>query len=186
MDDVFSSPERLRVWESIAAGSTVDWPKVFSGYRATIDWPSTNYWRELADAFPQARVLLSVRPPEQWWRSFEGTIRKLIDSRENASNDHIANVLNYAHTIINEHTFGADTIDKTTALDVFERRIDEVTATIPANRLLVFDVAQGWPPLCEFLGVPVPQTGFPHINDEGEFWQHFGAGLNSRVETNRE
>lgn len=180
MDDVFSSPERLRTWAAIAAGNPADWPGVFAGYQSTIDWPSTNYWRELADAFPQAKILLSVRPPERWWSSFESTIRKLIDSRDKASSDHIANVLEYAHTIINQHTFGGDTIDKSSALEVFDRRIKEVTATIPAERLLVFDVAHGWEPLCEFVGQAVPDADFPHVNNEDEFWQHFGAGVQSQ------
>ncbi len=177
MDDVFASPERLRIWQKIAPGGETDWQKVFAGYQATIDWPSTSYWRELAEAFPQSKILLSVRPADKWWDSFDQTIRRLIDTRGRASSAHLAEVLEYASRIINQETFGAETIERSLGLDVFDRRIAEVTGTIPPDRLLVFDVAQGWPPLCNFLSLPVPDTEFPHVNDAGEFWQHFGAGM---------
>ena len=120
---------------------------------------------------------MSVRPPEQWWNSFDQTIRKLIDSRTRASNRHIASVLDYAFTIINQQTFGTTTIDKSTALEVYELRIAEVKATIPADRLLEFDVAQGWAPLCNFLGQAEPVSEFPHVNDAKDFWRHFGSGI---------
>lgn len=177
MDDLFASPERLRIWQAIAADTSTDWHQVFAGYRATIDWPSTNYWRELAESFPQAKILLSVRPPEQWWNSFDQTIRRLIDSRTRASSEHIASVLDYAFTIINQQTFGTTTIDKATALKVYDRRIAEVRAAIPSTRLLEFDAAQGWEPLCAFLDEAVPDSEFPHANDASDFWRHFGADI---------
>ena len=65
MDDVFASPERLRTWAAIGEPGRTDWNAVFRGYRATIDWPSTNYWRELADAFPESRILLTARPADR-------------------------------------------------------------------------------------------------------------------------
>lgn len=50
---------------------------------------------------------------------------------------------------------------------------EEVKRTVPADKLLVFEVKQGWEPLCEFLGVPVPDEPFPHVNDTQSFMEMF-------------
>lgn len=52
----------------------------------------------------------------------------------------------------------------------FEAHNAAVRETVPADRLLVFEVKQGWAPLCEFLEVPVPEGVFPRTNDRTEFW----------------
>ena len=181
MDDLFASPERLSVWQNVATSAESDWDSVFSGYASTIDWPSTNYWRELAAAYPDAKVLLSVRPAEDWWRSFDRTIRKLIESRDQAKNEHLRSVLEYANRIIAEDTFCGGMGDRQAALDAYERRIDEVEASFTGDRLLVFSVNEGWPPLCDFLGVPAPEVAFPRSNDTADFWQHFGADVALQV-----
>lgn len=47
---------------------------------------------------------------------------------------------------------------------------EAVKTTIPADQLLVFEVKEGWGPLCEFLKVPAPDDPFPRTNDRAEFW----------------
>jgi hypothetical protein len=54
-------------------------------------------------------------------------------------------------------------------LDRFHRHNEDVKASVPPDRLLVYEVSQGWGPLCEFLGVPVPDTAFPQVNSTEEF-----------------
>ncbi|MFC4112842.1 sulfotransferase [Nonomuraea zeae] len=61
------------------------------------------------------------------------------------------------------------------ALKTFTTHIEDVQAAIPPDRLLVFDVRQGWPPLCAFLGVPTPSEPFPRVNDAAMFQQHARA-----------
>jgi hypothetical protein len=78
--------------------------------------------------------------------------------------------------LIGEQTLGGGFGDKEAALAAYRRRTEEVRAAIPPERLLVFDVAQGWGPLCAFLGVDEPATPFPHVNNTAEFWEHFGPG----------
>ena len=51
----------------------------------------------------------------------------------------------------------------------FERHTEEVIRGVPKGRLLVYEVGEGWEPLCEFLGVPVPSTPFPHVNVRDDF-----------------
>lgn len=65
-----------------------------------------------------------------------------------------------------EYTFGGRFEDRRHAIEVFERLNAEVEERVPAERLLVYDVKQGWEPLCEFLGVEPPKDEpFPHLND---------------------
>ena len=65
--------------------------------------------------------------------------------------------------------------DRETAIAAYRANNARVRKVVPPDRLLVFDVAQGWKPLCAFLDVPVPDTPFPHHNVRGEFWDHFGG-----------
>ncbi len=179
MENVFGSDEHLRRWRDIAAGEPADWNEVFAGYQSTVDWPGTLYWGQLADAFPDARVLLSVRPEDSWWRSFSTTIKKLIESRDTVDDDGLRSVLDYADDIINVQTFGGAMQDKEAVMTAYRARIDEVIAETDPERLLVFDVEEGWGPLCAFLRVDPPDKSFPHVNDRQEFWQHFGPDESS-------
>jgi len=177
MDNVFASAEHLARWQAVADGDPAEWNNIFAGYAATLDWPGMLYYRELADAFPDARVLLSVRPADTWWESFANTIKRLIESRDQAHDDHVRQVLAYAYRIIAEQTFGGAMDDKDAVIARYENHIDSVRKNIAAERLLVYQVTEGWGPLCKFLGVPEPDEDFPRLNNVNDFWRHFGAGV---------
>lgn len=172
MEEVFANPPQVEHWVRIAAKQPVDWDEVFAGYRSQVDWPGAHVWRELAAHFPKAKVVLSVRPEESWWKSFSATIAKLVDERANFPlPPHIAAMLQAAGVeMIEQQTFGGKITDKANALAAFRRRTEEVKAAIPPDRLLVFDVAEGWEPLCRFLNVPVPAEPFPRVNSTEDFW----------------
>lgn len=175
MENLFKSPEELERWQAIADGAPPDWEALFGEHRSTVDWPGTSYWRELADAFPKARVLLNVRAVDGWWASFSKTIAKLIKMRDSVIDEQRRAVLGYAHQLIDLGTFGGQMHDQSAAMNAFLRRTKDVTAHIAPERLLVYDVCEGWEPLCEFLGVPVPECIFPNTNNADEFWQVFGG-----------
>jgi hypothetical protein len=78
MEEVFPNPRQVDYWCAVARNEPVDWDDVFAGYGAQIDWPGAHVWRELAAAYPDARVIHSVRPAEAWWSSFSGTIGKFL------------------------------------------------------------------------------------------------------------
>ena len=52
----------------------VDWHLLFQGYKAAVDWPSCNYWREQLRAFPEAKIILTKRDPDSWYESVMNTI----------------------------------------------------------------------------------------------------------------
>ena len=74
-----------------------------------------------------------------------------------------------AEKIISEGTFGGHFDDREHAVGVFERHNEEVKRHVPSEKLLVFEVREGWGPLCGFLGVEEPAKPFPHLNDREEF-----------------
>lgn len=127
-------------------------------------------------AFPNAKVLHSVRPAEKWWASFDRTIGKLLDTYPSMDvPPPIRELLDMNRDFIGEQTFGGKFGDREAAIAAFEQRTQDVRATVPAEKLLVFDVAEGWEPLCAFLDVPVPNTLFPHHNLRADFWEVLGG-----------
>jgi hypothetical protein len=141
---------------------------MFANYRSSCDWPSCYFYKELAERYPQAKVILTLRDPEAWFKSVSNTIigsfkgpMILPDGRRvGPPGDFVP--------LLGQKTFGGH-FDEAHMIDVFNRHNEEVRRTIPKERLLVFDAKQGWEPLCEFLGVPAPATPFPKTNSTEEF-----------------
>jgi Sulfotransferase domain len=172
MEEVLAHPEQVPHWQTVADGQQVVWEEVFAGYRSQVDWPGAHNWRELAAAYPLAKVVLSVRPEASWWTSFSATIGALIDAPDQVPlPPHIRTMLDVAIELIQVQTFGCPATDREGVLAAYRRRTDEVRAAIPSERLLVFDVAEGWAPLCRFLDVPVPDAPFPRVNSTEQFWK---------------
>jgi len=171
MSEVRGTPGQLEHWEAAATGQPVDWNQVFAGYGSAVDWPSATFWREITAFYPDAKVVLTVRPADRWWASFAGTIKTLLDDPAESPDPTIRRLRAMAHRVIADGSLRGAYDDREAAMAAFERHIATVTAAIPPERLLVFDVAEGWAPLCRFLDVPVPETAFPRTNSTEEFWE---------------
>jgi Sulfotransferase domain len=172
MEELLVHPEQVHHWQMIVAGRRMNWKEVFAGYHSQVDRPGAHVWQDLAAAYPQAKVIHTVRPEEHWWRSFSQTIGALLTSgQQMAAPPHIVALSQMAKEMIGAQTFGGSLTDKEAALCAYRRRTEEVRAAIPLERLLVFDVAEDWQPLCRFLDVPLPVTPFPHLNSTEEWWR---------------
>jgi hypothetical protein len=166
MMEVFPRPDHVAMWHRLAFGQGVDWDAIFSGFLATVDWPAARWWREIAAHYPAAKVLLSVRDPEAWYKSMTDTIYQPMSRPAPADAPELVRMQNeMARKAILTETFDDRFTDKAHALEVFQRHNQEVRDTIDPKRLLVFDVREGWEPLCRFLEVPVPGEPFPRLND---------------------
>ncbi|MBW8752965.1 MAG: hypothetical protein JF595_02255 [Sphingomonadales bacterium] len=172
MIEVFANPAQVPFWNRAAAGEAVEWDEVFGDYNATVDWPGCHFYAALADRYPDAKVILSRRDPERWYESISETILKSMVAMglgaDPIPEDH---PMWFGGTIIPQKTFGFD-FSKDNVIAAFERHNAEVMATIAPERLLVFEAAQGWEPLCAFLGAAVPDQPFPRTNSREEFWEH--------------
>jgi hypothetical protein len=163
---------QLPLWQAAAAGDA-NWPAIFDGYAAAVDWPTAGFHRELYAANPGARFILTVRSPEVWVESFLATIYKLISTADEAPQP-MRPWLAMATAVIARTGFPLG-LDRERLCAAFEAHVAAVKATIPASQLLVFQVREGWEPLCAFLGVPVPTGPFPRSNDRSEFWDRVSA-----------
>ncbi len=168
MFEVRDNPEQLSAWEALAAGGSGDWDAIFRGYCSQVDWPGARYWRELAAYYPDARVVLTVRDADAWFDSVEATIARFLAGR-GTYDAHLNGVADMAYKLIAAGIFDERMSDRAHATAVFDAHIAEVQATIPASRLLTFDVQQGWEPLCAFVGCPVPKISFPRLNSSKQF-----------------
>lgn len=174
MEEVFANPVQIPHWQAALRGETVNWPALMKEYGASVDWPSAHFWRELSVAYPEAVVIHTIRPAEAWWASYSETIMKFIEiARSEAGDGPAREMSEWSAEAIGRQTFGTDVADREAGLRAFDKRRDEVRAAIPEDRLLVFNVAEGWEPLCDFLGLPVPETPFPRANNRQEFWHNF-------------
>jgi hypothetical protein len=180
MIDLIREPERLPDWQAAADGEAVDWTKVLAGYESTVDWPGCTFWRDMVATWPDAPVLLNVRDPEAWHRSCLDSIHaakelglagKLDSGTETPPS---VEVMQFINGMIWQGTFDGRFEDKDYAIEVFHRHVADVKAAVPADRLLVYEVAEGWEPLCSFLGVDVPDHPMPHLNDTASFRAMFG------------
>ena len=169
MQEVMRHPSDVQVWAAATRGEAVDWVRLFSGWQSAVDWPACSFYKEILAAHPDAKVLLSVREPERWYQSCRDTIfqpshrfpMRLVMPYLPGVGPATA----MAKALVWDRTFGGRFDDRDHAIAVYQAHIAEVKRTIPPERLLVFDARQGWEPLCAFLGVPVPATPFPHVND---------------------
>jgi hypothetical protein len=168
MFEVRDKPDLLPDWEAAARGEMVDWSKVFRDYRSQVDWPGAKYWRELVVHFPKAKVILSVRDPDQWFDSVQATIAPFMAARGKHPSAHVNAIAEMGYQTV-APIFDHRMSERDHAIRVFRKHIAEVQAEIPSDRLLTFDLKEGWEPLCEFLGVEVPNIPFPKTNSSKAF-----------------
>jgi len=169
MFEVVENPDLLPDWLQAADGKKMDWEKVFDGYRAQVDWPGAQYWRELIAAFPKAKVVLSVREPNGWFDSVQATLIPFVEARGKHTDAHLDAIAHMSYNALVQPIFGDGFSERDHAIQIFERHVEEVKSSVPAQNLLVFDVKEGWEPLCGFLEVEVPESVFPHTNSSKDF-----------------
>lgn len=170
MIEVITHPAHVPIWSAALAGKSTDWPAFFTGYQATVDWPGCTFYQELMRVYPEAKVLLTVRDPEKWYESTRNTIYQLPRSPAirilRLFLPHLRRFTALNEQLIWQGTFGGKFADRQHAIAVFQAHIAAVKEYVPTDRLLVYDVREGWEPLCKFLDVPVPSDKpFPRLND---------------------
>lgn len=173
MLEIINNPDRADDWYRAGIGEPVDWDQVFDGYRSTVDWPSTQFYAQLAEHYPEAKIILTVRDPEKWHQSGENTIFRALRMTMNSDDPEVQKRGRMAQKVVLEQAMEGKIDDKEALIEVFNRHIETVKATIAPERLLVYELAEGWDPLCDFLGVPVPDEPMPRVNSSEEFSQIF-------------
>ncbi|HLI31722.1 MAG TPA: sulfotransferase [Solirubrobacteraceae bacterium] len=162
-------------WQRLAAGEQIDWREALAGFRSSVDWLCARYYEQILEAFPQVKVVLSVREPQAWYESASASLHAARSLRRSSPDGRSQGALLEAvDRAIWQELFDGRFCEREHALAVFDRHSREVIARVPASQLLVYDVREGWAPLCAFLGVPEPSTPFPHLNGREVFWTRIG------------
>lgn len=163
-------------WSAAAAGRP-DWPAIFKGFSACVDWPAVTFYRELAAFYPQAKVVHTERDPDEWFASAEATIFRVIDARAPSPwRDMVREVV--------LGRFGGRHNDRDHAIALYRAHNEEVRRVIPPERLLVYHVSQGWGPLCAFLGRPEPAEPMPSANARDDFLSRYPGEVRGVGERN--
>jgi hypothetical protein len=173
MEEVLKHPEEVPTWERAARGETIDWKTFMRPWGSSCDFPSSLYYSELMEAFPDAKVILSTRDPGSWYASMAETIVPMYKRFPNRLVLPWLPIVSAPRRVMDGTSAQVEIIDRFEerehVLARYEAHVAEVERAVPAERLLVFEAKQGWAPLCEFLGVPVPSGPFPRVNDTAEF-----------------
>jgi hypothetical protein len=178
MTEVFDHPDHASQWSAAAMGETVDWQELFEGYQASVDWPGCDFYKELMQTYPDAKVVLTVRDPEKWYNSAKSTIDTILHRTHFPFFRPLLRVLLpetlqtiYMIEFFWKKTFKDNFADKKSAIELFNQHIEEVKQYVPAEQLLIYNVKEGWESLCRFLEVEVPKDKpFPHLNDRTKFF----------------
>jgi hypothetical protein len=179
MVDVLADLDQAALWDRALDGEG-PWAEIFDNYPATVDWPGGYFYKELIEVYPDAKVLLSVRDPDKWEHSMRNTVWavrngesliRLLSSAQAHVNPQWQAFLNMIDRLLwqGKGTFAAGHERPEQLIAGMNRHNEEVKATVPLERLLVWSVTEGWEPLCKFLDLPVPDEPFPHVNDSKEF-----------------
>eukprot|EP01090_Pellita_catalonica_P018599 TRINITY_DN605_c0_g3_i1.p1 TRINITY_DN605_c0_g3~~TRINITY_DN605_c0_g3_i1.p1 ORF type:complete len:244 (+),score=27.62 TRINITY_DN605_c0_g3_i1:94-825(+) len=168
----------LEAWDCKRQKKDFDWNRMFgredNKYHATVDWPSCDFYLEQLKQYPNAKVILTVRNSERWYASCSQTIfciqrfQQLITRIMQMIKPNLRDFSKLYHTIM-DHNFDGKLNDKELCIKHFKQNTEQVKAAVDEKQLLVFEVKQGWEPLCKFLGVEIPDQPFPHVNSTEEF-----------------
>jgi hypothetical protein len=165
MLEVFGRPDDVGVWHAAVKGEPVDWDALFTDFSATVDWPSSAFWKPISQAFPDAVILLSSRDSEGWWNSADRTIFEGFRPEKAFEPSPWSEMM----LDLMAATFTKDLLDKDRAIAAYEAHNADVRATAPKERLVEWHPGDGWEPLCTALGVPIPDEPYPHTNSTEEF-----------------
>jgi hypothetical protein len=182
MFELMKHPDHVQEWEKLERGEQPHYTRLFDGYQSTVDFPACMFYREFMAQYPNAKVVLTVRDADKWYDSAAKTIFRgaprffvalapLFGLLSRMARDY-PKVDALALRLVNERFFQGRKEDREHTKSIFNAWNEEVKRTVPPEHLLVYEVREGWEPLCRFLGVPIPSAPFPHANSGEDFMKN--------------
>ncbi|THD26456.1 Cell wall integrity and stress response component 1 [Fasciola hepatica] len=186
---VHKHPDHVELWlrlfeqlkqdpESELSGQVLK--KIFQGYSLTTDYPACSIYKQLMRIYPEAKIVLTVRDPSRWIESVRETIWPRESRLKKYVFDQVIKIVlpaKFSQMATNavQYSMGpnVDLNNDEQMIQGFIRWNQEVKQVVPNDRLLIFDVKDGWKPLCTFLNKPIPDHPFPHVNDRAQVKSRF-------------
>ncbi|RYP44053.1 hypothetical protein DL768_009447 [Monosporascus sp. mg162] len=152
-----------------------EFDKLLGHCEAVCDMPANIFGEELIEAYPDAKVVLVERHIESWYKSFNESVIEASFSPLMAFLSTFRSARFKRPYLLTtswfKYTFRAQSKEelRANAREVYRKHYETIRQATPANRLLEYDLKQGWEPLCNFLGKPIPDVPFPYVNDRDAF-----------------
>ena len=181
MKELLVNPDKLHYWKTLEETGDTDWDALYNGYDGTVDFPGYPWYEEHMKRYPDAKVILTVRDFESWYKSVDSTvfragpqtpgekIKMLSKLLFNSRARKVVKVIKWFKKVFFANELQGKFEDKDFAQQFWEGHLAKVKANVPADKLLVYDVRDGWGPLCAFLGKPEPADPLPHLNKKENF-----------------
>lgn len=193
MKQLLVHPENLHYWTTLKNTGTTNWEKLYNGYEATVDFPCYPWYKEHMKQYPDAKIILSIRPFDKWHESVYSTIWQSANPSESQKSEmakklhnnpklqSVMKCVGFVKEMIMDNHFQGKFLDKVFAEKIFNKHIDDVKAYVPTEKLLVYEVTEGWAPLCKFLNVSEPDEPLPHTNKKEDFKAMLGELMNGNL-----
>lgn len=191
MEELFNDPDQVNYWIEFFETRTTDFDTLFDGYQSTADFPGCLLYKELLAQYPDAKVILNIRDPEEWYNSAINTVyaatpqtisqklnilKKMILSARFRKISKVFRLV--AKYLWNGHYRG-EFKNKEQSIEIYTKFNEEVRQFVPPGQLLEYRISDGWEPLCSFLEVPVPNQAFPYKNKRKEFKEQIAQMMNT-------
>ena len=176
MREVVSRPSHIKLWYDISRGEHPNWNRLFSGFNSAVDFPVCLFYKQLINIFPEAKFILTLRDFDTWYISTANTIYKVPSILPDWFEKVVYPIRMFIVMQVNliwVGLFKNNFSDRDSTKLVYYEHIESVKKIIPADKLLIYNVKEGWEPLCEFLDVDVPDIPFPKVNDTVEMLRNF-------------
>ena len=176
MREVVSRPSHIKLWYDISRGEHPNWNRLFSGFNSAVDFPVCLFYKQLINKFPEAKFILTLRDFDTWYISTANTIYKVPSILPDWFEKVVYPIRMFIVMQVNliwVGLFKNNFSDRDSTKLVYYEHMESVKKIIPADKLLIYNVKEGWEPLCEFLDVDVPDIPFPKVNDTAEMLRNF-------------
>lgn len=169
-------------YEAYLNQDRAEWDQLYQSYDAAVDWTASCFYKSLFKKYPDAKVLLTVRSADSWYKSIKNTMTKVVVVNDSANNpNHQRYPIRRLMRAVAMDGIVMDperVADEEHVKKLFYNHIEEVKAVIPADQLLIMELGEGWERMCKFLGKEVPDAPYPSVNSTAEFEKYFIKGEN--------
>ena len=176
MREVITHPSHIKLWYDISRGEDPNWNRLFSGFNSAVDFPVCLFYEQLINKFPDAKFILTLRDFDTWYISTANTIYKVPSILPDWFKRMVYPIRIFIAMQVNliwVGLFKNNFSDRESTKLIYYEHIESVKKIIPTDKLLIYNVKEGWGPLCEFLDVEVPGIPFPKVNDTAEMLRKF-------------